>query len=101
MPGDYDGDGTTDLGVYRPATGTWSMRRSTDGDRASGFGVDGDVPVPGDYDGDGTTDLGVHRPESNVWYLRRSTTGDTATQFGAPGDIPLPLPGAIRQGAAL
>ena len=25
VPGDFDGDGKTDLAIYRPATGTWHV----------------------------------------------------------------------------
>ena len=31
VPGDYDGDGTTDLAVYRPASGTWFIQPSGGG----------------------------------------------------------------------
>ena len=87
---DFDGDGATDVSVFRPSTGVWYLRQSTDGDRAVEFGADGDVPVPGDYDGDGTTDLGVYRPSNGVWYLRQTSGGDSASQFGAAGDVPVP-----------
>ena len=87
---DFDGDGATDVSVFRPSTGVWYLRQSTGGDRGVEFGAEGDVPVPGDYDGDGTTDLGVYRPSNGVWYLRQSTDGDTASPFGADGDVPVP-----------
>ena len=87
---DFDGDGATDVSVFRPSTGVWYLRQSTGGDRAVAFGAEGDVPVPGDYDGDGTTDLGIYRPSNGVWYLRQSTAGDSASQFGADGDVPVP-----------
>ena len=29
LPGDYDGDGRTDIAVYRPATGRWFVLQET------------------------------------------------------------------------
>src|SRR4051794_21959218 len=55
-PGDFDGTGTTDLAVYRPATAQWVIRRADGSTALTRFGdpSKGDVAVPGDYDGDGT-----------------------------------------------
>ena len=41
VPGDYNGDGRTDLAVWRPADGTWYVR----GVAATAWGASGDVPV--------------------------------------------------------
>ena len=36
---DFDGDGTTDVGVYESTTGNWFIEESTDGSRiVGGFG---------------------------------------------------------------
>ena len=80
--GDYDGDGTSELAVFRPAAGLWAVKGVT---RAY-FGRAGDIPVPGDYNGDGTTDLAIFRPASGLWVVR----GIGQTYFGAAGDIPVP-----------
>ncbi len=79
---DYDGDGVSDIGVYRPASGLWAIRGVT---RAY-WGRPGDEPVPGDYDGDGTTDIGNYRPAAGHWFVR----GQTGIFWGRPGDIPVP-----------
>jgi hypothetical protein len=63
--GDYDGNGTTDIAVVRPSSGTWYVRNGT----TVNWGTSGDVPVPGDYDGNGTTDIAVFRPSSGTWYV--------------------------------
>jgi subtilisin-like proprotein convertase family protein len=87
---DFDGDGKTDLSVFRPSEGNWYLNRSTDGFSAVQFGTATDTIVPGNYDSDGKTDIAVWRPASGTWYLLRSTGGFASMQFGQNGDIPQP-----------
>jgi len=79
---DYNGDGSTDVGVWRPGTGQWLVRGLTD----TVWGEPTDVPVPGDYDGDGRTDIAVWRPGNGTWYVR----GLSETVWGEPTDVPVP-----------
>ena len=71
VPGDYNGDGTTDVAVYRPSTGTWYVQDQG----AVAWGHPGDIPVPGDYNGDGTTDIAVYRPSTGTWYRAEPVDG--------------------------
>jgi len=95
VPGDYDGDGKTDLAVFRPSSGVWFLNRSSSNFTTFvtfQWGLGGDVPVPGEYDGDGKTDVAVWRPSNGVWYLLRSSsnfTTSTVVQWGLPGDVPI------------
>ncbi|HOO78706.1 MAG TPA: hypothetical protein PLZ73_12565 [bacterium] len=79
---DYDGDGTSDIGVFRSSTGMWAIRGVT----RVYFGGSSDNPVPGDYNGDGTTDAGIFRNSTGMWAIR----GVTRVYFGGSSDNPVP-----------
>ncbi len=84
---DYDGDGKTDLSVFRPSEGVWYLNRSTDGFTAVGFGLMNDTLVPGDYDGDNKTDVAVFRNGS--WFILNSSNSTfQAVSWGLGSDLP-------------
>jgi uncharacterized delta-60 repeat protein len=85
---DFDGDGKSDISVFRPADRTWYLQQSNAGFSAYPFGLSTDRLVPADYDGDGKTDAAVYRDGS--WYILGSLTGFRAIQFGLSEDIPQP-----------
>ena len=66
---DFDGDGTSDIALYRPSTGMWSVRNVT----RVYLGNSLDLPVPADYDGDGITDISIFRGSENLWAVRNIT----------------------------
>jgi hypothetical protein len=93
---DFDGDGKTDLSVWRGTVGDWLAVRSGNGSLFTAtWGTQNapynDVAVPGDYDGDGQVDTAVFRRQTGIWYVIRSLNGQIISQaFGAGTDIPVP-----------
>ncbi|TAN40736.1 MAG: hypothetical protein EPN25_06495 [Nitrospirae bacterium] len=80
VTGDWNGSGTTKIGIY--ADGLWYLDLNgngawdgtpTDGIYAFGGGVAGAVPVTGDWSGNGITKIGIYADGS--WYLDLSGNG--------------------------
>jgi glucose/arabinose dehydrogenase len=88
-PADFDGDGKSDISVYRPNTGVWYVSRSAGGTTVINWGSPGDRPIAADYDGDGKTDFAVFRPSTAIWYVQRSSGGTTILNWGVNGDVPM------------
>ncbi len=88
---DYDGDGKTDIGVWRGATGEWFILNSGSGAYSTyTWGASGDQIVPGDYDGDGNADVAVFRPSTGLWAILNSSSGTYSTYtWGAATDVPI------------
>ncbi|HEX8247650.1 MAG TPA: zinc-dependent metalloprotease family protein [Pyrinomonadaceae bacterium] len=90
-PYDFDGDGKTDLAVFRQSDTVWYLLRSQAGFTATQFGVATDKTVAADFDGDNKADIAVWRPATGTWFRLNSSNGTfVGQQFGANGDVPQP-----------
>jgi uncharacterized delta-60 repeat protein len=92
---DFDGDGRTDLSVFRD--GIWFINPSGEGNPNSFYGVQFGLPTdkltPADFDGDGKTDIAVWRENvqgslSYFYILQSFTNTLRIAQFGQTGDDP-------------
>ncbi len=90
---DFNGDGGTDISIYRPSNGQWWYLDSSNLFSqivAGQFGLATDRPVPADFTGDGRTDVAVFRPSTGEWFVLRSESGTFFSfPFGTSGDIPI------------
>lgn len=91
---DFDGDGTTDISVFRPSEGNWYLNGSTAGFSVGNWGISSDKLAPGDFDGDGKTDFAVFRANADsaqpdFYILNSSNFTFSGYSWGLPGDIPI------------
>jgi hypothetical protein len=91
--GDWDGNGTSNVGVQRRSTApTYVLKRPGTTARTLTYGWRSDQPLSGDWDGDGTIDLGARRPGLRAFELRNpnGTTRQVPlgrfSDFGLAGD---------------
>ncbi len=103
ITGDWSGNGTTKVGIYRPSNGLFILDSNGDGvfdagDTVYNLGVGtqaGDVPVVGDWNGSGTSKVGLFR-QGFFWILDTNGNGifeqgiDNTYAFGGvPDDVPV------------
>jgi hypothetical protein len=95
VSGDWNGDGVTNIGLFR--NGTWYLDADGDGrwsrgDKMIQMGGPGDLPVVGDWNGDGIDDVGLFR--DGVWRLdidgdHKLGPHDRVFNLGGPHDRPI------------
>jgi hypothetical protein len=111
--GDWDGNGTTTVGIFRPANSPlnssnqaqWFLSNSNIANHTDVgpffYGNAGDIPVVGDWDGNGTTTVGIFRPANSPlnssnraqWFLSNSNIANHTDIgpffYGNAGDMPV------------
>ena len=91
VTGDWDGDGTATIGIYRD--GSFYLRNSNTlgfADLVFAFGQPSDQPVAGDWNGDGIDTIGIYRPSTGQFLMRDSNSAgaaDYSFYLGNVGDV--------------
>ena len=91
-PFDFDGDGKTDLSIFRPSDNPneadfYVENSLTSQTQSITWGSVSDLAANADFDGDGKTDLAVFRPSSRDWFvLQSSNNAVTKVNFGLQTD---------------
>ena len=103
LVGDWNGGGSSKVGLFRPSDGTFYLDYNGNGqwdgcgaDHCLHIGMLGDIPLVGDWNGSGTTKVGAFRPSDGTFYLDYNGSGtwegcgtDRCLQIGIDGDIPV------------
>ena len=90
---DFDGDGKSDISVFRPngsnPSNWYVLNSSNNSFTVNQFGIGTDKIAPADYDGDGKTDISVYR--NGVWYILNSSNATVRVDsFGLANDKTVP-----------
>lgn len=99
--GDWNGDGSTKVGIFRSGVGMFALDMNGNGAWDPGidvygfFGQNGDQPIVGDWNANGATKVGIYRPASGLFALDYNGNltydagVDKAHVFGLVGDTPV------------
>src|SRR6185369_11926989 len=100
VPGDFDGDGKSDLVAVEDSGGFLIHYVLTRKGQVFVYqwGTSNAIPTPGDYDGDGKDDVAVWDP-SGLFYVLKSSNGQIQIQdWGSCASSPCPyFPAAAWQ----
>ena len=95
-PADFDGDGITDLAVWRDSLSRFIVRYSGSGEVAPIVfkNIQRAVPTVGDYDGDGLADAAIYLADTGVIKVRYTESGKDAqiSLSSTENAFPLALP---------
>ena len=88
VPGDWDGNGTMNVGVRTPSTRTFTMR-TPQGTTQLVFGLPTDKPIAGDWNGDRKWTPGLWRPSEHQFIQRHANGSVTRVYLGDVNDLPV------------
>ncbi len=107
--GDWNADGSEDMGLHDPASGTFYLLVPTiqvmgetplviDSQFKLGAGGGTELPVAGDWDGDGTDTVGLYRPGDGRFLLRDTNApGPYDYEFAFPHFAGAPHPITVKR----
>ena len=89
ITGDWNGDGSTDIGLRRVSTGMFYFRTGPDWSQSTvswSAGKGSDLqPITGDWNGDGSTDIGLRRVSTGMFYFRTGPDWSQSTVSWSAG----------------
>ncbi|MBU1857406.1 MAG: hypothetical protein KKC28_10545, partial [Verrucomicrobia bacterium] len=87
-PGDYDGDGRSDIGIYDFNAGVWSVITMAGPSAVLPFGFKGAQPMVGDYTGDGCSEFAFY--DRGLWSIYTYGGQSATLQLGDASMLPAP-----------
>ena len=94
-PGDFDGDGKTDVAIYDQTAAVFYVSESGGKSIALPYGNPAhvNIPVAGDFDGDGKADFAIFDQTAAVFYVSESGGRSIALPYGNPAHVNIPVAG--------